>query len=38
MPIPDYNCIMRPLLPLLADGQEWTNRELRSALKNHFEE
>jgi restriction system protein len=37
MPIPDYQTLMRPLLELLADGDEHPLRDLRAALADKFE-
>jgi restriction system protein len=36
MPIPDYQTLMRPLLELLADGEEHALRDLRGVLADTF--
>lgn len=37
MAIPDFQTLMRPLLVLLSDGEEWSTRAIRSAFAKHFE-
>ena len=37
MPIPDYQTMMRPVLQLVADGQEHAVRDLQEAVADHFE-
>lgn len=36
MPIPDFQSVMLPALEKLADGKEWTMRDLTSSLADHF--
>jgi restriction system protein len=35
--VPDFQTIMLPLLQLLGDGKEHSNRDLTQALANHFQ-
>jgi len=37
MPVPDFQTLMRPMLVLLADGQEQTLTQLRGALAEQFQ-
>lgn len=37
VPIPDFQTIMRPLLVVLADGQERSVQAIRHTLANQFE-
>lgn len=37
MAIPDFQSIMRPLLTQLADGKDYSNKEIHAALENAFQ-
>jgi restriction endonuclease Mrr len=36
MPIPDFQTLMRPVLSLLSNGEEWSVETIRETLAAHF--